>query len=193
MTTPAVVTPGLFRFHRFVAVLTTFLLAALCTAAAASKKVIIDTDPGTDDALAIMLALNSPELDVRALTVVPGNVTLEMGVENALRMVSLARSLRHSGRRRSFSSPVSEAHHRPVLAWQERPRKRRIARRASAKQNPMFGPDLIIKLVHDNPHEITLIPVGPLTNIALAVEKDPSIIPLVKDVVIMGGSITGGT
>ncbi len=57
---------------------------------AATKKIIFDTDPGTDDALALMLALNSPELDVRAITVVPGNVTVSQGLENALRMVSLA-------------------------------------------------------------------------------------------------------
>ncbi len=191
MTTPAVVTPGLFRFHRFVAVLTTFLLAALCTAAAASKKVIIDTDPGTDDALAIMLALNSPELDVRALTVVPGNVTLEMGVENALRMVSLADRC---------DIPVAGGASHPLFQklitaqfWHGKNGLGNVELPPSkCKANPMFGPDLIIKLVHDNPHEITLIPVGPLTNIALAVEKDPSIIPLVKDVVIMGGSITGG-
>ena len=59
-------------------------------AAASPKKVIIDTDPGTDDAMAIMLALNSPELDVRALTVVAGNVVEPQGLDNALRMVSLA-------------------------------------------------------------------------------------------------------
>jgi inosine-uridine nucleoside N-ribohydrolase len=51
---------------------------------------------------------------------------------------------------------------------------------------------LIIQLVHESPHEITLVPVGPLTNIALAVEKDPSIVPLVKEVILMGGSISGG-
>ncbi len=59
-------------------------------ASSTTKKVIIDTDPGTDDAMALMLALNSPELDVRAITVVPGNVTAKQGLENALRMVSLA-------------------------------------------------------------------------------------------------------
>ncbi len=58
--------------------------------------------------------------------------------------------------------------------------------------DPRFGPDLIIEMVHKYPHEIILIPVGPLTNIALAVSKDPSIAALVKDIVIMGGSITGG-
>src|SRR5262249_25535094 len=50
----------------------------------------------------------------------------------------------------------------------------------------------IIQMVHAAPHEITLVPVGPLTNIALALEKDPSIAPLVKEVILMGGSITGG-
>ncbi|MGA8201595.1 MAG: nucleoside hydrolase, partial [Candidatus Sulfotelmatobacter sp.] len=63
---------------------------------------------------------------------------------------------------------------------------------SKCKVDPTFGPDLIIKLVHASPHEITLVPVGPLTNIALAVEKDPSIVPLVKEVIIMGGSISGG-
>jgi inosine-uridine nucleoside N-ribohydrolase len=60
------------------------------------------------------------------------------------------------------------------------------------KADPRFGPDLIIELVHKYPHQITLIPIGPETNIALAVLKDPSIVPLVKRVVLMGGSITGG-
>src|SRR3974377_27964 len=64
--------------------------ANLCSAAAEPRKVIIDTDPGTDDAMAILLALNSPELDVKALTVVPGNVTAKQGLENALKLVSLA-------------------------------------------------------------------------------------------------------
>ena len=60
------------------------------------------------------------------------------------------------------------------------------------KADVRFGPDLIIELVHKYPHEITLIPVGPESNIALAVLKDPSIVPLVKRVVLMGGSISGG-
>jgi inosine-uridine nucleoside N-ribohydrolase len=55
-----------------------------------------------------------------------------------------------------------------------------------------FGPDLIIDLVHKYPNELTIIPIGPLTNVALAVRKDPSIVPLVKGVVLMGGSISGG-
>lgn len=69
-------------------------LALLCllTSAVAQtpRRVIIDTDPGTDDALAILLALNSPEIKVDALTVVPGNVVAAQGLENALKLVSLA-------------------------------------------------------------------------------------------------------
>ena len=63
---------------------------------------------------------------------------------------------------------------------------------SKCKADSRFGPDLIIELIHKYPHEITLIPIGPLTNIALAVSKDPSIVPLAKDIVIMGGSISGG-
>src|SRR5258708_26221918 len=74
--------------RRYLALLIFGVFASL--AMAGPRKVIIDTDPGTDDAMAIMLALNSPEFDVRALTVVPGNVTAVQGLENALRMVSLA-------------------------------------------------------------------------------------------------------
>ncbi|HLW79788.1 MAG TPA: nucleoside hydrolase, partial [Terriglobia bacterium] len=63
---------------------------------------------------------------------------------------------------------------------------------SSCRADPRFGPDLIIDLVHQYPHQITLVPIGPETNIALALAKDPSIAGLVKDVVLMGGSISGG-
>src|ERR1700677_3227005 len=194
MRTPVVVTTGALRIQRhrltFLIALA-FLIAALALPAAAAKKVIIDTDPGTDDALAIMLALNSPELDVRAITVVPGNVTLEMGLDNALRMVSLANRC---------DIPVAAGAHHPLFQklitaqfWHGKNGLGNVELPPSkCKIDPNFGPDLIIKLVHASPHEITLVPVGPLTNIALAVEKDPSIVPLVKEVIIMGGSISGG-
>src|SRR5207237_9285217 len=60
------------------------------------------------------------------------------------------------------------------------------------KYDSPFAPDVIIQSIHASPHEITLVPVGPLTNIALAVRQDPSIVPLVKEVILMGGSISGG-
>lgn len=172
-------------------ILLVVLLAALALPASAAKKIIIDTDPGTDDALALMLALNSPELDVRAVTVVPGNVTAAMGLENALRMISLANRC---------DIPVAGGAQHPLFQklitaefWHGKNGLGNVELPASkCKVDPRFGPDLIIQLVHASPHEITLVPVGPLTNIALAVEKDPSIVPLVKGVILMGGSISGG-
>ena len=166
-------------------------LVPVTPASAAAKKIIFDTDPGTDDALALMLALNSPELDVRAITVVPGNVTASQGLENALRMVSLANRC---------DIPVAAGAQHPLFQklvtaefWHGKNGLANIELPPSkCKVDSHFGPDLIIQMVHASPHEITLVSVGPLTNIALAVLKDPSIVPLVKEVIMMGGSISGG-
>jgi purine nucleosidase len=184
--------PALPRNSFFAAILSTYIILTLAVPAfAATKKIIFDTDPGTDDAMALMLALNSPELDVRAITVVPGNVTAKQGLENALRMVSLANRCDipiAAGTQHPLFQKLITAefwHGKNGLANVELPPSK-------CKVDPRFGPDLIIEMVHAAPHEITLVPVGPLTNIALAVEKDPTIVPLVKEVVIMGGSITGG-
>jgi purine nucleosidase len=153
--------------------------------------VIIDTDPGTDDAMAILLALNSPELRVDALTVVPGNVTGSQALENALALMGLA------GR---CDVPIAAGVHRPLA-------QKLITAEFVHGQNGMgdidipgspckadsrFAADLIIELVRKSPGEITLVPIGPLTNISLAVLKDRGIVPLVKEVVLMGGSITEG-
>jgi inosine-uridine nucleoside N-ribohydrolase len=155
------------------------------------QRVIIDTDPGIDDAMAILLALNSPELKVEALTVVPGNVEASQGLENALKLASLAGRCDlpvAGGAKHPLNQKLITAqfwHGKNGLADVELPPSK-------CKADSRFAPDLIIEIVHKYPHEITLIPVGPLTNIALAVSKDPSIVPLVKDIVIMGGSISGG-
>jgi purine nucleosidase len=166
----------------------TFLAAS---SFASTRKIIFDTDPGTDDAMALMLALNSPELDVRAITVVPGNTTAKQGLENALRMVSLANRC---------DIPVAAGAQHPLFQklitaefWHGKNGLANIELPPSkCKVDARYGPDLIITLIHASPHEITLVPVGPLTNIALAVEMDPSIVPLVKEVILMGGSIKGG-
>ncbi len=167
------------------------MMSASSLFAVTPKKIIFDTDPGSDDAMALMLALNSPELDVRAITVVPGNVTAAQGLENALRMVSLANRcdipVAAGAQHPLFQKLITAEfwHGKNGLANMELPPSK-------CKVDSRFGPDLIIQMVHAAPHEITLVPVGPLTNIALAVSKDPSIVPLVKEVILMGGSITGG-
>jgi purine nucleosidase len=141
--------------------------------------------------MAIMLALNSPELDVRAFTVVPGNVTAAQGLENALRMVSLANRcdipVAAGAQHPLFQKLVTAEfwHGKNGLGNVELPSPK-------CKVDNRWGPELIIEMVHAAPHEITLVPIGPLTNIALALQRDPSIVPLVKEVIIMGGSISGG-
>jgi inosine-uridine nucleoside N-ribohydrolase len=181
------------RFHVTPCLISFCVLTALTSALAqvTPRRVIIDTDPGTDDAMAIILALNSPEFKVEALTVVPGNVDAHQGLENALKIVSLAGRcdvVVAGGAQHPLNQKLITArfwHGKNGLANVELPVSK-------CKADPRFGPDLIIEMVHRYPHEITLIPVGPLTNIALAVSKDPSIAALVKDIVIMGGSISGG-
>jgi inosine-uridine nucleoside N-ribohydrolase len=179
------------RLRRVVITVGVAFLAVLPACGQSPKRVIIDTDPGTDDALAILLALNSPELKVEAITAVPGNVVAKQSLENALKLVSLAgrcdipvaAGAQHALMQKTYTALYW--HGKNGLADIELPESK-------CKADSRFAADLIIELVHKYPHEITLIPIGPLTNIALAVSKDPSIVGLAKNIVIMGGSISGG-
>lgn len=158
----------------------------------APVPIILDTDPGVDDAMAILLALNSPAIDLKAITVVPGNVTAQQGLKNALQIVSLSGKcdVPVAGGAQRYLSPkfiTGEFFHglKNGIGNIDLPP-------AKCKADPRFAADLIVELVHKYPHQLTLVPVGPETNIALAVMRDPSIVPLVKRVVAMAGSLTGG-
>ena len=126
-----------------------------------------------------MLALNSPELDVRAITVVPGNVELEMGLDNALRMVSLANRcdipVAGGARHPLFQKLITARSGTARMDWATWNR-----RLASARSIPLSVLTSSSNSYNASPHEITLVPVGPLTNIAVAVEETSSIVPLVK-------------
>lgn len=114
------------------------------------KKVILDTDPGTDDALAMLLAFNSPELRVEAITVVAGNMTADAGLENALKIASLA------GR---CDVPVAKGAIRPLLQELNTGKFWNGANGLGGAELPAtkckasaeFAPDLIIQLVHKYP------------------------------------------
>jgi inosine-uridine nucleoside N-ribohydrolase len=154
------------------------------------QRVIIDTDPGTDDAVAILLALNSPELKVEAITVVPGNVVAEQALENALKLVSLV------GR---TDIPVAPGAQRPLLQKLVTAGGHGEAGLANTSLPPpfaipdsRFAPDLIVEMIHSYPHQVTLVALGPLTNLALALTRDPTIAKLVREVVLMGGSVSAG-
>lgn len=152
-----------------------------------AQKIIIDTDPGIDDAMAILAALHSPELEVLGLTTVFGNTEVKLCSLNALRLVELegndhipvaqgcGQPLVHDIN--SFSAGV---HGKDGFGNTNLPLPH-------GKLDPRHAAQFIIDTVMTNPHEVTLVPLGPLTNIAMAYRLEPRIAPLVKEVVLMGG------
>jgi purine nucleosidase len=154
-----------------------------------TRKIIIDTDPGQDDAVALLLALASPEdFDVLGIVAVAGNVSLAQNARNALKVVEL------SGR-----TDV------PVHAGCERPMRRHLVTAEHVhgdtglngpglpepriKLRKQHGVDFIIDtiLTHE-PGTVTLCTLGPLTNIAMALVKAPEIASRIKELVMMGGA-----
>lgn len=154
------------------------------------KKIIIDTDPGVDDAMAILFALKSPEVDLVGLTTVFGNVYTELATENALRLVEFA------GR---SDIPVAHGAALPLVVPLEYVADFVHGDDGLGNTNhppPQGSPDnrpaaqFIVDMIMNTPGEITLVPVGPLTNIALALALEPRIAQNVAEVVIMGGAAT---
>jgi len=152
------------------------------------KRIIIDTDPGIDDSLAILLALASPEIQLEGLTVVHGNSSTEQGVTNALSVLELARS-QDIPVVRGCDLPLvqpsllaPETHGNTGLGYAKLPEP-------GNKPIVQHGCDFLIEQIMSNPGEITLVAIGPLTNVALAIRKEPRIVEAVKEVFIMGGAI----
>src|SRR5579863_2017542 len=155
------------------------------------RRIIIDTDPGIDDAMAIFLALRSPELKVEAITPVAGNVPLDLTLPNALRLleiagrtdVPVAAGASHPLVRRLVTS--GHVHGVNGLAGVEFP---------EPKIKPVHetAPEIIRRIVRENPGEITIVAIGPLTNFALALRADPELSSMIPAIVIMGGSLSGG-
>src|SRR5882672_5838108 len=154
-------------------------------------RVIIDTDPGVDDALALLLAMRSPELKIEAITPVAGNVPLELTLPNALRLVEIA------GR---TDIPVAAGARAPLV-------RRLVTATYAHGENGLGGavfPEPTIKpvaepaaeyirrIVRKHPHEVALITLGPLTNIATALNSDPELAGLIRGLTMMGGSLSGG-
>jgi len=159
--------------------------------AAAPLRLILDTDPGVDDAMAILLALRSPELQVEAITPVAGNVPLEFTLPNALKLVEIAGrtdvpvagGARHPLVRKLVTG--EHVHGNNGLAGVEFPEPK-------IKPVAESAPEMIRRIVKANPGEITVVAVGPLTNVALALRDDPGLAEKIKSIVIMGGSLSGG-
>jgi inosine-uridine nucleoside N-ribohydrolase len=152
------------------------------------KRIIIDTDPGIDDSLAILLALASPELQLEALTVILGNCAVDQGTRNALSVLELAKAS-HIPVVRGCELPLVQ----PVLLAPETHGEAGIgyAMLPAPKAKPVdqHAVDFLIEKILSEPGEFTVVAIAPLTNIALAMRKEPKIIPAIKEMIIMGAAI----
>jgi purine nucleosidase len=165
------------------------------------KRIIIDTDPGVDDALTFLLALASPEIRLEAVTITQGNVNVEKGTRNALAVLEMLNA---------SHIPVAQGTSLPIVA---RPGSAAQARRSllasdlvhggsglgeanlpepATKPLPQHAIDYLIERFLAEPGEISLFAIGPLTNVALAIRKEPRFAGAVKEMVIMGGAIREG-
>ena len=155
------------------------------------KRVVIDTDPGIDDTFAILTAINAPKLRIEGITTVEGNGPIDVVTNNVFRILSLADhpdiKVYQGGRLpgKDFTD-VHEIHGRDgwgdifsAVDWKKQPESESAV-------------DFLIRIVTENPNEITIAALGPLVNIAAAIRKDPEAMKKAEGLVIMGGAIEGG-
>jgi purine nucleosidase len=157
-----------------------------------SRKIIIDTDPGQDDAVAILLALGSAELEIVGMTVVAGNVPLRLTEKNARKICELAGRPDikvYAGAIRPLARELvtaEEVHGETGLNGPQLPEP-------TMKLQDQYAVDFIVEtLMKEESGTITLCALGPLTNIALALIREPKIAPRIKEIVLMGGGFFEG-
>lgn len=160
-----------------------------------AQKIIIDTDPGIDDAMAIFFALQSPELEVLGLTAVFGNGGVDNTASNAIRILETAG---HG------DIPVATGANTPLVIPKRFDGGASVhghdgLGNAGEQLPPQIGQPIaqnaaafIVETVMANPGEVMLVPIGPLTNIALAIRLEPAIVDAVKGISLMGGSAFEG-
>jgi len=157
------------------------------------KKVIVDCDVGVDDALALILAFRSPELSVKAVTGVNGNVPLPQVFENIKKVLFLLKPEEAPLIARGAAEPLKG--HR-IYAFSVHGETGLGEAQIEMKEGTTWwcdrsvsAEDLILELAHRHPQEITLIATGPLTNVALGVQKDLEGMKKLKRVIVMGGAV----
>ena len=157
-----------------------------------STKIILDCDPGHDDAVAMLLAHGSPQVELVGVTTVFGNQTVEKTTRNALSVAAIAGIT---------GVPFAKGAHRPLVREIETAGSIHgdsgldgpVLPDAAFELDPRHAVDFIIDTVlAAEPNTITLVPTAALTNLALAVRKEPRIASLVKEVVLMGGGVHEG-
>ena len=150
-------------------------------------KTVIDTDPGTDDAIALMMALNSPDLDIQGLTTTGGNASVAHTTRNALRLVSAF------GRPQL---PISMGASRPVrgkfqYGYYYHGKGGMTIRlpNTDAKPRQLRAPEYLMSIGYSFPNELVIFALGPLTNIARALRREPRMKEWIKEIVVMGGAV----
>ncbi|WP_040978466.1 nucleoside hydrolase [Oceanobacillus jeddahense] len=154
------------------------------------KRIILDVDTGIDDALSIVYAIKSKEIKLEGITTGFGNVSAEQATLNTLQVIEAAQPdeeipVAMGAKKplyRSKPSPVVHVHGSNGIGDYKFPYPKQEVEEENAS-------DFIIRLLNENPHEITLVFVGRLTNLAIALKKDPTIIKKVKELVLMGGAL----
>ena len=157
-----------------------------------ARKILLDCDPGHDDTVAILLAHGNPEVELAAITTVAGNQTLEKVTYNALAVATLAGIT---------DVPIAAGCDRPLVREQvvgegihgETGLDGTSLPEPTVRLDPRHGVDVIVDtIMAADSGEITLVPTAPLTNIAVAIRREPRIISRVREVVLMGGAYTRG-
>ncbi len=152
------------------------------------RKIIIDTDPGQDDAVAILLALASPELEVLGISAVAGNVPLALTELNARKICELAGRpdiLVFAGCAKPLSRKLVTAEHVHGRTGLDGP----VLPAPAMQPQSLHGVDFIIETIREQPAgTVTLCPLGPLTNIATALQRAPDIADKIQEIVLMGGA-----
>jgi len=151
------------------------------------KKIIIDCDPGIDDAIAILLAIADPEIKLMGITTIAGNISVEKTFKNARKITELA------GKSdipvfKGTSRPLMFAAGKTTMVHGENGLGGIKLPEPVQEDSGYHAVDFIIKTVMENPGEIIICPIGPLTNIALALIKEPALADNIKDIVLMGGA-----
>lgn len=156
-------------------------------------RIILDTDPGADDALAILLMLASPEIQLEALTTVQGNVNLEKTTRNALALLEFVNA-HHIPVAKGCSVPLIKPPHgtQGETVHGKTGLGRALLPEPTIKPVEKHAVDYLIERFLAEPSKLTLFAIGPLTNIALAIRKEPNFAQAVKELVIMGGAVRSG-
>ena len=156
-----------------------------------TQKFIIDADPGIGDALAILVAMADPSIDVLGLTAVAGSVSGVQATRNLHYLIGLADPLRHPRVGQSDIAEASADHIPSGMPLQQSLNGRmglgEVDPRVPDLHNRRESPKLIVDLVREHPHEVRILTFGPLTNVAMAFDLDPDLPLLLNGIMCLGG------